>query len=152
MWPEEFHILGAATFAIIYSDIVLVAFSMMLAGGTGVIASNVSAVGPAIVVVGKFARETGCSGMTLEGVTGATTMVPVPIVMRLPGLEVDGLLEEVYQIFVINRSACKSLGNDGDGLGGWRGFSRRLGRPKLQVGCSKICKLLLHCSEMGLVF
>ena len=59
MGPEELHVLGTVALSIIDSDVGLVAFSTMLAGGACVVAGNVSAMCPAIVVVGKFSRRPG---------------------------------------------------------------------------------------------
>ena len=65
-------------------------FSSILAGGTSVVVMDVSTVHIAIVVVVKFPRGSGCGGSSI-----ASTMVAVAIVMRLPRLEVNGLLDNV---------------------------------------------------------
>ena len=51
---------GATAFVIVNDGVYLVAFSAMLAGGTGVTMVKISAMGPVVVVVGIFAREPGC--------------------------------------------------------------------------------------------
>ena len=77
-------------------------------------------------------------------------MVAVAIVMRLPSLEVDGLLRNVNQRFGIDGVTCERLGFDGDGLG--RGSVMSGGRMVLQVVCGEGCHLLLQCCKVGLVF
>ena len=60
MEPDEVHIIGVAALLIIDCGISWLAFSTMLASGASVIDSNVSAVCPAIVVVGEFSRGSDC--------------------------------------------------------------------------------------------
>ena len=50
---------GATAFVIVNGGVGLVAFSAMLAGCTGVTVAKVSAMGPAVGVVGIFARGPG---------------------------------------------------------------------------------------------
>ena len=50
---------GATAFAIVNGGVSLVAFSPMLACGTGVAMVKVSTMGPTVVVVGIFARGPG---------------------------------------------------------------------------------------------
>ena len=98
MGPEELHILGAPALSIIDCGLGLVAFPTMLAGGAGVVIINVSGVGPAIAVVGFFFIGPGCGGTAFEGSAIASAIVAVVIVMRLPSLEVDGLLDNTRDL------------------------------------------------------
>ena len=56
------------------------------------VVADVSPMRPAIVVVRKLLRGPGCGGFSI-----ASTMMVVAIVMRLPGLLVDGLLDNFNQ-------------------------------------------------------
>ena len=84
----------------------------MLAGDTSVIVMNVSAMRPAVVVVGKFSRGLGRGGSSI-----ASTLMTVAVGMRLPRLLFDGLLDEFDQGLGINSAAGKRLGIDSDSLG-----------------------------------
>ena len=54
----------------------------------------------------------------MEGLTVASAMITVAIVMMLLSLEVDDLLDDVNQGFNIESATDERLGNNCDGLGG----------------------------------
>ena len=65
----------------------MVSFSLMLAGGISVVVMNISAMRPAVVVVGNFPR-----GPVHGGLRIAANLITIAV--GLPGLLVDGLLDE----------------------------------------------------------
>ena len=79
--------MGAAALAVVNSGISLVSLSAMLAGGISVVVMNVSAMRPAVSVVGKFPRGPVCGEFSV-----AATLMAVAV--DLPELLVDGLLDE----------------------------------------------------------
>ena len=59
---KELDGFSAAAFVVVNSGVNLVTFSRVLASFSGVIISDVGSMCPAVVVVGKFVRETQISG------------------------------------------------------------------------------------------
>ena len=88
----------------------MVAFSAMLAGGTGVTVVKVSAMEPAVVGVGIFARGPGRGGFTIVAATA--------VAIELPRLLDDGVFDDINQRLGINGVARKRLSINGDGPGG----------------------------------
>ena len=121
----------------------------MLAGGTGVAVVKVSAMRPSVVVVEFFFRRPGRGGFAI-----AASLIAV--VVGLPGLLVDCLLDDFKQRFGINSAACKRLGINSDFFidffWGGGGCLISLSRMELQVVCGEGRHLLLHCHKVGLVF
>ena len=102
--------MGATAFAIVNGGVGVVAFRAMVADGTGVTVVKVSAMGPAVVVVGIFARGSGRGRFAIGAVTA--------FAIGLPRLLDDGVFDDVNQRLGINGATCKCLGINDDGLGG----------------------------------